>query len=224
MKQIVRKQRSFRLPRQWSNKVLQQIAPYFTGEVINVSGWADQDKEGKRYKNYFSQATNYYVSNYTGQRGSQDDVAITDFGLDLTAPLPADLTARFDVVFNHTTLEHIFDVSTAVANLCLMSRDIVIIVVPFAQEVHFNDSYGDFWRFTPMGLRHLYQQNGLTVIYEAANQDHNAGIYLLFVGSRQPQKWQGKLPPWQPLGKIGRWIGASPTYLLKQKIKQLLGK
>ena len=30
--------------------------------------------------------------------------------LDLTQPLPSDLIEKFDVVFNHTTLEHIFDI------------------------------------------------------------------------------------------------------------------
>lgn len=43
-------QRSFRLPRQWSNQTLRTVGGIFTGEVINVSGWQDQDKEGHRYK------------------------------------------------------------------------------------------------------------------------------------------------------------------------------
>lgn len=216
--------RAFRLPRRWSNKVLGEIAPCFSGEVINVSGWADLDKEGGRYRDYFTQASAYYVSNYAGKSGADDDTAVTDFPLDLTCPLPPDLVNRFDVVFNHTTLEHIFDTHTAFQNLCQMSRDVVIVVVPFAQEVHFNESYGDFWRFTPMGLRQLYQQNGLTVVYEAATPDTNAGIYLLFVGSHHPERWQGTLPAWEPLGKIGQWIGRSGMYGLKRQVNRLFGK
>jgi len=216
--------RSFRLPRVWSNTELKQLAPVFGGEVINVSGWADLDKEGGRYKDYFREATAYYVSNYGGQRGADDETAVTDFTLDLIAPLLPEMVGRFDVVFNHTTLEHIYDVQTAFCNLCQMSRDVVIVIVPFAQEVHFNDSYGDFWRFTPMGLRQLYQQNGLSVIYEAATPDANAGIYLLFVGSRYPERWQGKLPAWEPLGKIGQWIGRSGNSGIKRQVKRLIGK
>lgn len=224
MNKTPERNRSFRLPRTWSNTILSALGPCFLGEVINVSGWADLDKAGKRYRDYFTQATAYYVSNHVGQSGTDDSMAVTDFSLDLTCSLPPDLVKRFDVVFNHTTLEHIFDIHTAFQNLCQMSRDVVIVVVPFAQEVHFNESYGDFWRFTPMGLRQLYQQNGLTVIYEAATPDENAGIYLLFVGSHHPEQWQGKLPAWEPLGKIGGWIGRSGKHGFKRQVKRLLGK
>lgn len=56
--------------------------------------------------------------------------------LDLESPLPEDLVDRFDVVFNHTTLEHIFNFHQAFDNLVEMSKDIVILVVPVMQQVH----------------------------------------------------------------------------------------
>lgn len=35
-------------------------------------------------------------------------VGVEEIGLDLSASLSADLSRAFDVVYNHTTLEHIF--------------------------------------------------------------------------------------------------------------------
>jgi hypothetical protein len=176
--------RASRLPRIWSNQILRQIAGLFSGDIINVSGWDDRDKEGGHYRDYFN-ASSYSISNYNGERGRDDAGDVTTFIIDLSCSLPPSLIGRFDVVYNHTTLEHVFEVETAFRNLCSLSRDIVIVVVPFAQKVHFTNSYGDYWRFTPMGLRRLFKQNGLQVVFESANHDENAGIYLLFVGSKK---------------------------------------
>jgi hypothetical protein len=207
--------RAFRLPRLWSNRVLREIGPAFAGEVANVSGWRDADKEGKRYRDYFPSATAYYVTNHAGERGTDDAADVTDFRLDLTGELPAELVGRFDVVLSHTVLEHVFRADLAFANLCRMARDAVIVVVPFAQEVHYTDSYGDYWRYTPMGLRALFEQNGFTVVYDAASPEPDAGVYLLSVGVRDPARWAGKLPAHAPPGRgTGGWIGRPRRGLL----------
>lgn len=159
-------ERTYRLPRLWSNSVLQEICPLFAGEIINVSGWDDRDKEGSFYREYFTNAGNYYISNHEGKRGLADANDQSDFEINLAGSIPTDLERRFDVVFNHTTLEHIYDVRTAFRNLCLLSNDVMIVVAPFAQEMHSTDSYGDYWRFTPMCLRELFKENGFTVIFE----------------------------------------------------------
>jgi len=179
----------------------------FSGEVINASGWLDQDKQGRRYRDYFPNASAYYVSNHAGERGLADAADLTDFTLDLSAPLPDELVEPFDVVLSHTTLEHISDAHTAFHTLCRMSREIVIVVVPFAQEMHATSSYGDYWRFTPMGLRELFQANGLSVVFEAASPFRNAGVYLVAVGSRDPNAWRERMPPWEPCDRVGEWIG-----------------
>ena len=57
-------ERAFRKPRVWSNNVLRSFANIFEGEVINVSGWNDEDKEGGFYKDYFSNCSSYKISNY----------------------------------------------------------------------------------------------------------------------------------------------------------------
>ncbi|MFC1658646.1 hypothetical protein ACFL1D_04575 [Candidatus Omnitrophota bacterium] len=199
--------RRYILPRLWSNTILTGICPFFSGEIINVSGWDDRDKQGGSYRKYFTNATAYHISNYAGERGLADASAQTDFQIDLSLPVSSEYIERFDVVFNHTTLEHIFEVKIAFDNLCKMSRDIVIVIVPFAQELHFKASFGDYWRFTPISLRRLFQENKFSVIFEAVSPFKNAGIYLLFVASRHPEKWHGKMPKWQQIKEAGCWLG-----------------
>ena len=199
--------RSSRLPRLWSNKVLREIAPVFRGEVINVSGWDDRDKQGRRYRDYFSGASQYYVSNYGGERGQDDAAGSTDFAIDLEAPVRDELKQRFDVVFNHTTLEHVFDMFSAFRNLCEMSRDVVIVVVPFAQKLHWTRSFGDYWRFSPQGVRRLFEMVGLTPIHEAANDDRDAALYVIGVGARHPERWRDQLPPYTQVQELGESLG-----------------
>jgi hypothetical protein len=198
-------ERRFRLARIWSNDELRDLAPSFDGHVVNVSGWDDRDKEGDRYRSYFTRATAYSLTNFSGTRGLTGSEG--EHYLDLAGDVPAELAGRFDVVFNHTTLEHIFDIRRAFANLCRLSRDVVIVVVPFAQQQHETESFGDYWRFTPSCLRRLYEENDLTVVYESESPHADAASYLLFVGARQPERWIDRLPPLRPIREAGSWIG-----------------
>ncbi len=179
--------RKYRLPRIWSNNELKKFSHLFAGDVVNVSGWKDKDKEGNSYSGYFVNANNYYISNYKSEaRGLQGFK--NEFYLDLTQDLDEKYAGRFDVVFNHTTLEHIYDVRKAFKNLCLMSRDIVIIVVPFMQQMH--SGYGDYWRFTPLTVRNLFEDNGMKLLYLNFNNHKHASVYIFAIGSREPEKWQ----------------------------------
>jgi len=212
--------RQFRIARLWSNREIKLIAPLFTGEVVNVSAWDDRDKEGGHYKNYFSKASRYYYTNYSGVRGYQGRE--NEYFLDLTSELPKQLYRRFDVVFNHTTLEHIYDVRKAFKNLCEMSKDIVIIVVPFSQMQHETESFKDYWRFTPSCLRTMFEENGLDVVYEAESKSGNAAIYLLFVASRKPAKWKAQMPKSEPIAEAGKSIGFRWSF--KKLKRKILGK
>ena len=189
--------RRFRVPRLWSNRVLRQIAPLFDGEVINVSGWRDDDKDGGTYRNYFTHARSYRVTNYGGYRG---DISDSDISLDLEADLPAELRGCADVIFNHTTLEHVFDIFKAVSNLCSMSRDVVIVVVPAFQEEHASESFDDYWRFMSSAVRKLFAVNGLKTVYLASSPYRNCAVYHLCVASRFPERWGGRLPA--PAGQV----------------------
>lgn len=112
--------RIHRLPRIWSNRELEKFAHLFEGDIVNVSGWKDIDKEGRHYKDYFIKANSYTITNFkTEARGFQG--YSNEIFLDLEKDLPANLYLHFDVVFNHTTLEHIYSVHKAFSNLCNLS-------------------------------------------------------------------------------------------------------
>ena len=180
--------RKFRLPRIWSNIELRKFAHMFYGSVCNVSAWKDEDKDGKHYRDYFVNAKSYTITNYKKEaRGLQGN----EMFLDLEKPLGVEMTGKFNVVINHTVLEHVFDVQTAFTNLCAMSKDIVILVVPFCQEYHSN--YGDFWRFSPLLVKRMAEDAGFTVLYSSFNEHKNASVYLFFILSKKPEKWVGKI-------------------------------
>ncbi len=166
--------------RKWSNQELKKFAPKCEGRIVNVSGWKDDDKEGHKYREYFSNATEYKVTNFSGERGYQQG----DIMLDLEDDLPKELVDRFDVVFNHTTLEHIFELNKAFGNLCKMTIDLCIIIVPEAQNWHGAGDYGDYWRFTHQALEKLFWVNFMAV--EHINRGETPdGTYLFCIASKK---------------------------------------
>lgn len=183
--------RIHKVPRIWSNAELRRFAHLFIGRVVNVSAWRDEDKEGGRYRSYFSSAESYVLTNFDadkrGLQGTNDEIF-----LDLEQPLRSELVASFDVVFNHTTLEHIYDFRAAFKNLCAMSKDVVIVVVPFVQQMHAD--YGDFWRFTPQALVRMFKDEGLEVGYLSFNSDFGSSVYVMCIATKNPGQWAGKLP------------------------------
>lgn len=179
-------------PRIWSNRELAKFAALYEGRIVNVSGWNDEDTEGRRYADYFTNKSEYVVSNYGGARG---DVRGADINLDIQQPLAEELAGSFDVVFNHTTLEHIKDVNQAFDVLCGLSRDSVIVVVPFLQHMHWEPgSWEDYWRYSPLALEYLFEQRGLKVVYLSFNDNPVHPIYCFCVATRHPERWADKYP------------------------------
>lgn len=164
------------------------VAPLFDGDVVNVSAWRDEDKAGRHYRDYFSNARSYTLTNFrSDMRGHQGGA--NEIFLDLELPLPSRLRAAFDVVFNHTTLEHIYDFRRAFENLCEMSREAVIVVVPWLQPYH--STYGDYWRFSPVAIARMLVERGLTPAHIAWNRNAQASIYVFAIGVRTPARWRG---------------------------------
>lgn len=180
--------RVFRLPRIWSNRELKKIAHLFEGDIVNVSGWKDIDKEGGLYKDYFPKASSYTITNYKseakGFQGFENEIF-----LDLEQDLALNLVNRFDVAFNHTVLEHVYEVNKAIKNICLMTKDIAIVVVPFLQVMH--GDYGDYWRFTPLTMNKLFEENNMRMMSCTFNSHKNASVYLFCIASKKPDKWKG---------------------------------
>lgn len=191
-------------PRRWSNRELSRFAPLFNGAVVNVSGWRDEDKEGRPYKNYFTQASSYAVTNYWGSSTPNDGAPDSIF-LDLAADLPEAFNGAYDVVLNHTVLEHIFDVPKAVGNMASMTRDVMIMIVPFMQDEHYSPGlYGDFWRFTPLCVKQLMENNGLTLMHLSSNNSPWFPVYLFAIGSRHPDKWADQFAPYDWTQRLGK--------------------
>ena len=207
----------FRRPRLWSNGELKKIAHLFEGWVVNVSAWKDLDKSvssyrdyiladydnGIAYRSYFTSAEKYSITNFPqdDKRGfvnSQNTNFVYDseIAIDIEEDLPPGLLKRFDVVYCHTVLEHIINVFKGFENLCLMSKDIVIIVVPFVQVVHdYYGDYKDYWRFTPFLLDRVFEENSFTVLYRASSKLFQSSIYYFYVASREPHKWERSFRP-----------------------------
>jgi len=216
--------RVFKVPRAWSNRELRRWSPLFHGDVVNVSGWRDEDKQGGHYRDYFVNATSYRLTNHDekacGLQGVDGEIA-----LDLDVPVDPSLHRRFDVVFNHTTLEHVYNTHVAFRSLCELSRDIVIVVVPFLQPFHDgkDGAYSDYWRFSPAALGRMFGEHGLTPLHIAFNDDWLSSVYVLAIGTRQPERWQGRFPPISRTHpEHGGVPGARVVLKLRATLRQLL--
>ena len=170
----------FKNARLWSNTILSELGPKFTGDIINVSGWRDSDKSNKFYgQDYFINSSTYAISNWHTESHGYEGVE-TNYLINLEEELnEKKLINNWDVVFNHTVLEHIFNVDNAIKSLCKMSRNYVIIVVPFLQEDH--TDYGDYWRFTPRCLKKHFEKNNFRLVFISANDNKHDSIYIVAV-------------------------------------------
>ncbi|MBX4181320.1 hypothetical protein KW807_00450, partial [Candidatus Parcubacteria bacterium] len=178
-------------PRDFSNAMLKKYAHHFSGSVINVSGWMDEDGQGSHYKKYFTKHTSYTVSNVRGQGkgfGSASLAGYQEIELDLLKDLPVSLEKKFDVVFNHTTLEHIYEFKKAFNNICALSNDAVIIVVPVMQQIHHTKDFGDYWRPTTMTIAKLFKDNGFKPVIIECNEQPFAPIYCFAIALRDKSK------------------------------------
>lgn len=210
-------------PRAFSNILLRKYAGFFSGNIINVSGWDDRDSEGGFYQNYFTKHTSYTVSNVGVADkgfGSLDGKNIKEIEIDLEKPIPPNCEKAFDVVFNHTTLEHIFEFDTAFANLCAMSKDAVIIVVPLLQQIHIAGSFGDYWRPTTLALVKLFKKNGFTPLVLATNDQPFYPVYCFAIAVRDPKKYEGVISPTFDFQSGGALFGSS---LKPHALEKLLG-
>jgi hypothetical protein len=115
-----------------------------------------------------------------------------EFYLDLEQELPAEQRGRFATVFNHTTLEHVWDFRTAFANLCALSSDAVIVILPWLQPLH--SDYGDYWRFSPQAAVRLFEEQGMRIVHLDWNRGPRQSVYVLAVAVRDPERWAGKFP------------------------------
>jgi hypothetical protein len=201
-------------PRDFSNAILKYYAPLFTGSVINVSGWKDGDFENGFYKTYFTNASSYHISNApTKSKGTGSLEA--EIEIDLSKPLDPALHKKFDIVFNHTTLEHIFELDIAFKNLCDLSKDVVILVVPLLQQIHFNKGYGDYNRLTSMGVAKQFDKNNFELLVLQTNEQPFAPLYSFAIAVRKDSKYLNEIERNIDFSMGGALYGSkiNPTHL-----------
>jgi SAM-dependent methyltransferase len=128
-----------------SNALLREWCADVTGAVLSVGSGGDIDKEGRRYRDYFTKAVTYVTS---------DIVPGCDVNLDLRR-VPLSFTSTFDAIFCSGVLEHVDDVEAAIDGCwrILRPNGVLLVGVPFKQPIH--RAPGDFWRFTEFGTRYL---------------------------------------------------------------------
>ena len=175
-------------PRFWSNQELKRIAGKLNGSVVNVSAAEDSDKNGGKYQDYFSSAKSYCITNYGyGEEGTC--FSSNEKILDLTEEYDGRY-GQFDIVLNHTVIEHLPSVNTAIDNLCALSGDIVITIVPFIQGFHGRlGGYTDYWRYSPLALISEFDKRGFSTVYLNWNNHHPLmNVYIIHIASRHPER------------------------------------
>jgi hypothetical protein len=175
----------FREPRLWSNKKLRMYAKHEGGIVINLSAGDDCDKDGDLYRNYFTSCESYSTTNYSlgSYRGLRDDDSYEcNLEEDDNKLVASGLKA--DLIFCHTVLEHIYNVEAAFKTISNLSRESVVIIVPFSQTYHPSNSFDDFWRFTPAILVRKFRELGFNSFYHDCNYKSSKSIYVYFHARR----------------------------------------
>jgi hypothetical protein len=180
-------------PRVWSNKKLRELGSIVTGDVINISAGTDSDKDGDVYLNYFLNADSYSATNYDDEFGKTG--LATEYPLDLSVIYDGRY-GTYDVVFNHTVIEHIYPSNLAFDNLCALSKNLVITVVPFLQALHgVPGVYGDYYRYSPLLLEKEFAVRGFKTLYVAWNQDISImNVYIIHVASKYPEQYGTAFP------------------------------
>ncbi len=182
--------------RSFSNKMLGAYSAIFKGSVINVSGWDDRDGFGSVYRSYFKECKNYTISNAPVKHkgvGSLKNDAINEIEIDLNYPIISELSKKYDIVFNHTTLEHVFNTQIAFKNLCDMSREVVIIVAPVIQQLHNAEECGDYNRLTTMGIAKNFKINGFDPVVIKTNDQPFAPVYCFAIAVKSGSVYKSKI-------------------------------
>ncbi len=110
------------------------------------------------------------------------------------------VSRKYDVVICEQVLEHVVDPMSAVAKLADMLRPdgLLVVSTPFLVRLHYCP--GDYWRFTPDGMRLLLEAADLTV--ERIGRWGNRACISRDLRSRS---WTGRpidfsrMRPWRPL-------------------------
>ncbi len=170
--------------RTFSNFCLKRILTFLdVNSVLNVSGWDDGDKEGGRYSDYFSQKVKKYEVSHFENDYLRSDTDLSKMVINLEDE-NYQAGEKFELVFSHTVLEHIFDQQNAFKIMCSLSEKYVVGVVPMINVLHWEKTYEDYWRFTPHGIRKLFENNGFKLVHLEIGPTLSISQYIVFVGAK----------------------------------------
>lgn len=155
MRRVARRRRPLTVARAEGNAVLREWCLAARGRVLSVGSATDQDKEGRRYRDYFLNAASYTTSDYSSD-------APCDLHLDIRAMREVE-DGTYDAVFCHSVLEHVDDLWSALRECArvLASGGTYLVGVPFRYGIH--RAPNDYWRFTEYGVRYMLGAVGLRV-------------------------------------------------------------
>lgn len=130
--------------RRLSDALLKSWCAQVTGAVLSIGSGNDRDGAGKRYRDYFPQASSYLTSECTPDAGC-------DLMLDVRS-MPHVGDASCDAVFCSGVLEHVDDPHAGVreCHRILKPGGVFLVGLPFQQKIH--RAPQDFWRFTRYGV------------------------------------------------------------------------
>lgn len=135
--------------RRLSNGWLRQHAPEVRGKVLSIGSQQDEDREGSKYRHYFSNAESYTTSEVSAEAGC-------DLVLDVRN-MPEVPSDSYDCIYCSGVLEHVDDYQAALNEMTrvLKPGGVMLLGVPFRQAIH--HAPRDFWRFTEGALRYLLE-------------------------------------------------------------------
>lgn len=48
----------------------------------------------------------------------------------------------------------------------------------------YHSDYGDYWRLTPLAIKRLFEDNGMTVVYQSFNNNKAASVYTFTIATK----------------------------------------
>lgn len=117
---------------------------------------------------------------------------------DLNKPLPDELAGITDFVYDGGTIEHVFDVATALSNATRLLRVGGTLLISIAAN---NQCGHGFYQFSPELFYRYLEANGFT----------NVDVYL--VGLLSPNRWRRAADP-KVLGRRVQFLTTEPTQML----------
>lgn len=134
-------------------KALKEYAKKLEGELLDIGCGT------KPYQKFFPHIKKYVGLDQADTPTKSKDIDVVGDALNLPFQ-----NESFDSVLSTQTLEHVKDPQKMISEIgrILKEGGQVLLTAPLAWEIH--DEPNDYFRFTPFGLRELFEKAGLKVL------------------------------------------------------------